>query len=113
MPEFDLKLIPKDKADLTKFKNFHPVGSVSFNDFNGKVVYLNANHPDSHIYQPYFIRGGTAHTLSYSNDSKLDIKYPLFTLQELSYDDTILYYTQDDIDKIEAAKKTTKNTKTP
>lgn len=98
-----MKLVPKDKADLTKFKNFYTLGGVSFDKFNGQIVYLNANNPDSHIYRPYYMMGGTAHPLSYGGIQER--KHPMLTLQELNYDDNIIYYTHEDVERLEAQKK--------
>jgi len=103
MPEFDMKLVPKDKSDLTKFRNFYTFGGISFDQFNGKIVYLNAQNPDSHIYRPYYMMGGTAHPLIYG--TMADRKTPMLTLQELTYDDNIIFYTHADIEKLEAQKK--------
>ena len=56
MAEFDMKLIPKDKSDLTKFKNFQMGITCPFDELNGKVVYCNFDNPDSNIYSPYFVK---------------------------------------------------------
>lgn len=112
MPEFDMKLIPKDKADLTKFRNFHSWASCQFEQFNGQIVYMNSKNPDTHIYQPYYMRAGTAHPLTYATKTLTERSVPLFTLQELQYEDNIIFYTAADVEKMEAnrAKKTTVTT---
>lgn len=108
MAEFDMKLIPKDKADLTKFINFQIVESSDFKKLNGKIVYLNANNPDTHIYEPYFMSGAMAHLLSYPLKDSPKSKTPLITLQELQYEDHIIFYTHEDIEKIKTQKNTNK-----
>lgn len=107
-----MKLIPKDKADLTKFRNFHSWASCQFEQFNGQIVYMNSKNPDTHIYQPYYMRAGTAHPLTYSTKTLTERSVPLFTLQELQYEDNIIFYTAADVEKMEAirAKKTTVTT---
>jgi len=112
MPEFDMKLVPKDKSDLTKFRNFYTFGGVSFDQFNGQIVYMNSKNPDIHIYQPHYMRAGTAHPLTYATKTLTERSVPLFTLQELQYEDNIIFYTAADVEKMEAnrAKKTTVTT---
>lgn len=107
MPEFDMKLVPKDKADLTKFKNFHNLNGCSFDQFNGQIVYLNAGNPDTHIYRPYYMSGGIAHPLFYGSIG--DKKSPMLTLQELNYEDNIIFYTHADVERLEQQKKAKAN----
>ena len=106
-----MKLVPKDKADLTKFRNFHNWSSCKFDDFNGQIVFMNSNNPDTHIYQPYFMKGGTAYPLTYPNKALVDRSTPLFTLQELTYEDNIVFYTSADVEKMEASRAAKKAAK--
>ena len=73
---------------------------------------MNSKNPDTHIYQPYFMRAGTAHPLSYTTKTLTERYIPLFTLQELKYEDNIIFYTAADVEKMKAngTKKTTPTT---
>jgi hypothetical protein len=93
MSGFNMKYTPKDKEEITKFKNFYEFDNVSFSQFDGKIIYMNTSqYAGKHIYEPYFVVGDTAKALIFETDL-LEVKRPLFTLQDLSYDDIIVYFS--------------------
>lgn len=103
MSIFDIKMIPKDKEEMTKFKNFMDWNSFNFGPHTGKIIYMNYHDPDVHIYLPYYVQGGQAHPMSYlkkgvQNQAK-------FSLNELSYDAVIVFWTQDTVTKYDEKNK--------
>lgn len=104
--EFNLKLSIKNK-DIGDFKNLCLFSGSDFSTMNGKIVYINSKYPDKHIYTPYFMKNNTGYPLSYESPSSgyiVDREIPLFTLQDLSLEDYIVFYTSEDIKKIEEKK---------
>lgn len=96
MKEFELKITPRSKEEITNFKNFQTYNTFSFKANTGKIVFLNASYPGRHIYQPYYVVDTTGYPLRYKvGDESI---HPMLSLQELAYDDIIVFYTQDDID---------------
>lgn len=101
MSNFEIKIIPKDKVELSKFINFKLFKGITFKQFKGKIVYINQLHPDKHIYQACYSDGSeSCYPLKYYK-GKDDDKWmnPLFTLDELSYEDHIVFCTSEDIKK--------------
>ncbi len=103
---FDLKLTPKDKEEITKFVNFVMQENAKYDFYNGKIVYINALNPGKHIYKAYYMDNGTGKPLSYAPGSDVYKKeFPLFTLQDLHYDDIIIFNTLEDVRKREEQDK--------
>lgn len=97
MSNFDLKLIPKAKEEITKYVNFMPAESLRLKDFSGKIIYINTGHPGKHIYSPYYVYGDTATLLSFEHKDKKQA--PAFTIDELKFEDVIGFYTIEEWDK--------------
>ncbi len=97
MNEFSMKLAPKDKEEITKFKNFYSIKTSTFKKYAGKIIYTNHEYPDQYIFRAYFVVGGTGHPISYSPSGSMNKEHPSFSLQELDYEDVIIFYEKDDI----------------
>lgn len=105
MSDFNIKVTPKDKADITKFINFFETAHPPYSDFVGKYIFVNIMNPGKHIYNLYHVSNTTAYKLSYMRKNDIGINetiYPVYTLQDLKYDDPIFFYTEAEI---EARKK--------
>jgi len=102
---FNVKIAPK--KPVSDFVNFHEWKLVSVSDFSGKIVYMNYHHPGHHIYSAYYVSNDTAHPLTYSKNGLINnIK---LSLNELSDDAIIIFWTQKDVNDKEAAEKAKNN----
>lgn len=112
MANFDLKLVPKAKEEITKYINFVPAQQLSFKGNEGKIIYINSGYPGKHIYSPYFVYAGTACVLSYDHNNKREV--PGFTIDELKFDDIIGFYTVEEWEKyVDSKRKLDSKTKKP
>lgn len=96
MTDFNLKLTLKEK-DKARFLNFILYRNADFTSFNGKIVYMNSKYPDKHIFIPYYMIEGKAYVLKFTMTSPWES--PLFTLEDLNYEDPIIFYTSEDLKK--------------
>ena len=104
---FNVKITPRKL--ISDFINYHEWKQVNVGDFSGRIVYMNYHHPGHHIYSAYYVANDTAHPLNYSKNGVLNnIK---FSLNELSDDSIIIFWTQEDVNKKEAADKVKQNSK--
>lgn len=103
MSNFNLKLSAK-AGDQSDFKNFFAYQGSDFNSMNGKIVYMNSHFPGKHIFRPYYMVDGTAYPLTYMKNA-IDREAPMLTLQDLDSEDYIVFYTSEDLKKIEEARK--------
>jgi len=94
-PNFQINVVPKNKDEITSYKNFMTSNSFKFKDNEGKVVYTNFHYPGKHIYTPYYVTGEKAVPLLYNNKDNYR-ETPIFSLQELSYEDIIIFYTPEE-----------------
>lgn len=108
MSQFNMKAIPKDVQPFS-FKNFYEWSTApQLKDFEGRVVYINADNPGKHIYNPYYVENGTALSMQVKKNGTTVFKMPLITLQELNVDDIIIHFSIEEYQKYEEAKKKTK-----
>lgn len=97
MSEFNLKLALKDKEDITNYKNIYSIKATQFEKFSGKIVYTNYEYPDQYIFRAYFVKGKTGYPLSFNLKDSPSKIIPNFSLQELDYEDIIIFYKTEDI----------------
>lgn len=94
---FNLKAIPKDKPEPSKFTEYYDWGKVSLKTFEGKIIFMNYLFPGKHIYRPYYVNNGNAHPMSFNKNSNWE--QPFFTLSELNYTDVIMFWTIEQAEK--------------
>src|ERR1041384_4321820 len=95
IPGFSINVIPKNKDEITNYKNFMSSSVFKFKTCEGKIVYTNFLYPGKHIYTPYYVYGDTASPLLYMDD-KNNREKPMFSIQDLNYDDVIVFYTPEE-----------------
>ena len=91
-PNFSINVVPKSKEEITNYKNFVVAANFKFKDNEGKILYTNFHYPGKHIYTPYYVTGEKAVPLLYNSKDNYR-ETPVFSLQELTYEDTIIFYT--------------------
>lgn len=94
-PGFSINVVPKSKDEITNYKNFISSTAFRFKDHEGKIVYTNFLYPGKHIYTPYYVYGSSASPLVYMDD-KNNREKPIFSIQDLNYEDVIVFYTSDE-----------------
>lgn len=105
MSTFDLKLVPKAKEEITKYVNFTSGKLLDFSKYEGKIVYINAGFPGKHIYSAYYVNNKSASVLVYQGEGEKK-ETPVFTIDELDFNDPIGFYTVEEWEKYkEDAKK--------
>jgi hypothetical protein len=105
MSGLGIKLIPKDKQDINNFRNVFDRKSFNFDDYVGKIVYSNLSYPGKHIYHPYYVNidekkeanGKLIYEKVKQKDGSYKLEPPLFCLQDLNFDDIIVFVDYKDV----------------
>lgn len=94
---FNLKAVPRDKPEISKFTQYYDWGTVKLKDFEGKIIFMNFNFPGKHIYRPYYVNNSEAHPMSFNKKQNWEPAW--FTLNELNYSDVIIHWTVEQAEK--------------
>lgn len=108
MDEFKMTLVKKKQED---FPNYYDIENqiVDYRNFEGKSLYANYYNPGKHIYKVWYVQDGILYPMCYSKGSSYS--YPIFTLEEIPSNSTIIYYSVAYIKKKETEKKALEATK--
>lgn len=102
---FTMKVTPKPK-DEAVFKNFYTWSAApQIREFEGKVIFINANNAGKNIYSPYYVENGTASSLIFTTANMVNHKTPVLTLEELNVDDVIIHFSIEEWNKYMEDKK--------
>ena len=102
MSTFNVKLAPKSN-NSTDFPNFTTWDLAELKLYNNRIVYMNYSNPGTHIYSAYYIKSGTAHPVRYIKTNEYNTAF--FSLNEMSKEDIIIFWSEEDGNKYDAAKK--------
>jgi len=108
MAGFEIKVTPRNKEEISNYKNFFFFKNCDFHNHSGRVIYMNANFPDRHLYQAFYIKGNMAKLMWFNTGVGVQVEAPMLTLQELSYEDVIIYYNEEEAEASKARQATKK-----